>query len=154
MGSSYRSIFQSTGPETRGWQTSRACCYHYKLSKSLYDLVRRETVEQRYINRHGKYQKYLKVLDASPELLIRNDTSRELESVNDLIGTQFANISEEYVKFMQSELRGREGYSQDAELDRVYEIFSRVREEAGEQLRMAQTLRTQNKSLRRPAPEG
>ena len=123
--------------------------YHYKLSKSLYDLVRRETVEPRYINRHGKYHKYLKVLDASPELLIRNDSSRELKSVNDLIGTHLANISEEYVTFMQSELRSREGYSQDVELDRIYELFSRAREEAGEQLRMAQSFRMQNSSLRR-----
>src|SRR5829696_2345337 len=100
---------------------------HYKLSKSLYDLVRREAVEQRYVNRHGKYQKYLRVLDASPELLIRNDTSRELESVNDLIGTQLANISEEYIRYVQSEWRGREGYSQEDELDRAYALFSRVR---------------------------
>ena len=121
---------------------------HYKLSKSLYDLVRRENVEQRYINRHGKYQKYSRVLDASPELLIRNDTSRELKSVNDLIGTHFANISEEYVKFMQGELRRQEGYSQDVELDRVYELFSGVRDEAREQLKMAQSLRKQNNSLR------
>ena len=122
---------------------------HYKLSKSLYDLVRRETVEQRYVNRHGKYQKYLNVLDASPELLIRNDASRELKSVNDLIGTHFANVSEEYVRFMRGELQRREDYSRDVELDRLYDLFSRVREEAGEQRRMAQGLRKQETSLRR-----
>jgi hypothetical protein len=127
--------------------------FHYKLSKSLYEVVRRENVEQRYINRHGKYEKYLGVLDASPELLIRNNTSRELQSVNDLIGTQLANISNEYVQFMQSELRGREGYSQDVELDRVYELFYRVTAEAREQLRMARRLRNQNKSLRRRLKE-
>ena len=126
---------------------------HYKLSKSLYDVVRRENVEQRYINRHGKYQKYLGVLDASQELLIKNDSSRELKSVDDLIGTQLANISDEYVAFMQSELRGREDYSQDAELARIYELFSRVEKEAGGQLRMARRLRDQNKSLRRQLKE-
>jgi hypothetical protein len=126
---------------------------HYKLSKSLYDLVRRENVEQRYVNRHGKYQKYLRVLDASPELLIRNDTSRELTSVNDLIGTQLANISEEYVRFVQSQLRGREGYSQDDELYRAYELLFSVMDQAREQRKRAQSLRKQrlqrqNKFLR------
>jgi hypothetical protein len=122
---------------------------HYKLSKSLYGLVRRETVEQRYVNRHGKYQKYLKVLDAAPELTIKSDTSRELKSVNDLIGTQFANISEEYVGFMQRELRRREGYSQDAEMAQAYELFARARKEAKVQLKAATSAREQNKSLRR-----
>jgi hypothetical protein len=121
---------------------------HYKLSRSLYDLVRRENLEQRYINRHGKYQKYLSVLETSPELLIRNDTSRELKNVNDLIGTQYASISKEYVKFMQSELRGQEGYSQDVELDRVYEMFFRIKSESEEQFRRMQSLQKRNKSLR------
>jgi glycosyltransferase involved in cell wall biosynthesis len=122
---------------------------HYKLSKSLYDIVRREVVEQRYVNRNGKYQKYLDVLDASPELLIRNDTSRELESVNDLIGTQFANISEEYVKFMRGELQGQEGYSRDVELHRLYELFSRAKEEARDQRRTVQGQQKQDIALRR-----
>jgi chromosome segregation ATPase len=89
------------------------------------------------------------VLEASPELLIRNDTSRELKSVNDLIGTQFANVSKEYMKFMLGELREREGHTLDDELDRVYELFSRVREEATEQLKTAQRLRKQDTGLRR-----
>jgi hypothetical protein len=121
---------------------------HYKLSKTLYDLVRRETVEQRYVNRHGKYDKYLKVLDASPELLIRSDTSKELRSLNDLIGTQFAHISRDYVRLVQSELRGRQSHSQDVESDLFYELFFQIKGEARKQLRMAQELRETNKSLR------
>jgi glycosyltransferase involved in cell wall biosynthesis len=122
---------------------------HYKLARSLYNLARREVVEQRYVNRNGKYEKYLDVLEASPELLIRNDTSRELESVNDLLGTQFANVSEAYVQFMLGELREREGHTQEDELERVYELFSRARAEAIEQFRTAQSLRRQDAGLRR-----
>src|SRR5215203_6784500 len=49
---------------------------HYKLSANLYELVRREVEERRYISRHGKYDKYFKVLAEAPDLLIKSDTSK------------------------------------------------------------------------------
>src|ERR687894_1767128 len=78
---------------------------HYKLSNSLYSLVRRELEERRYINQGGKYDKYFKVLGKAPSLLIKNDTSRELRSVNELVGTRFVSVSKRYMRFVESEER-------------------------------------------------
>jgi hypothetical protein len=122
---------------------------HYKLLGSLYGLARQEVEERRYVNRHGKYDKYRKVLDASPELLIKRDTSRELESVNDLIGTQLAVVSKEYVRFIGKESQKSEDYSRDGELDRIYEIFLRRKAETKVQSISSEPPRRENVQLQR-----
>jgi glycosyltransferase involved in cell wall biosynthesis len=81
--------------------------FHYKLSGSLAGLVRREVEERRYVNRHGKYEKYHKVLKETPSLLIKNGASRELESVNDLVGNGFLPVSALYMEFVQERAPGR-----------------------------------------------
>ncbi len=123
--------------------------FHYKLLGTLYGLVRREVSERSYVNRHAKYEKYLKVLDAAPELLIKRETSRELKHVNDLVGTQFAVVSREYMRFVESEAQKVEGYTTDGELERAYGLFFKARTEARERSREATQLQQKNMRLRR-----
>lgn len=78
--------------------------FHYKLLGNLYGVVRREAQEQTYVNRYGKYEKYRKVLESSPDLPIKRETARELESINDLVGTPFAVVSEEYMRFVENKV--------------------------------------------------
>lgn len=102
---------------------------HYKLSASLYELVRREVDERRYVNRGGKYDKYLKVLETSPNLLVRNDTSKELESVNELVGTRLVAVSKQYMRFVDGEEQGSGRYSEERRSERLFEAFFNARAE-------------------------
>ncbi len=123
--------------------------FHYKLLGNLYELVRREVKEKNYINQHGKYEKYLKVLEASPELLIKRETSRELRSVNDLVGTHFAAVSKEYMKFVMGEANEKEALTSESVFDGLYELYSRAWAEARIQNRQAEQFRRQNARLQR-----
>jgi hypothetical protein len=86
--------------------------FHYKIL-GLHGLVRREVEERRYINRHGKYDKYLKALEESPNLTVKSETSEEMESANDLIGTNFNVVSTEYLDFVKKECFGADELPQD-----------------------------------------
>lgn len=73
---------------------------HYKLTDGLYGQVRREMEERRDLNLGGKYDKYSGVLGETPSLLIKNDASRELGSVNDLVGTHLVTVSRRYIELV------------------------------------------------------
>jgi hypothetical protein len=102
---------------------------HYKLSASLYGLVRREIEERRYISRHGKYDKYAQVLEDAPSVLIKSDTSKELKSVNDLVGSRIVSLSKQYVRFVEDEERKTERYSEERRAERFSEAFFTARAE-------------------------
>jgi hypothetical protein len=103
---------------------------HYKISANLYELVRREIEEERrYHNLHRKYDRIYKVLAQAPSLLIRNDASKELKSVNDLVGTRFVSVSREYMNFVDEEERRNGNYSEESRSDRLSEAFFNARSE-------------------------
>src|SRR5215203_6911174 len=102
---------------------------HYKLSANLYELVRREIEERKYINRHGKYDKMHKVLAEAPSLLIKNDTSKELKNVNELVGTRFVSVSRQYMRFVESEAKRNGRYSEESWSERLFEAFFNARAE-------------------------
>jgi glycosyltransferase involved in cell wall biosynthesis len=102
---------------------------HYKLSANLYELVRREIEERRYISRHGKYDKYFKVLAEAPDLLIKSDTSKELKSVSDLVGTRLVTVSRQYMRFVESEEQRNGAYSEEGRSERLFEAFFNARAE-------------------------
>jgi glycosyltransferase involved in cell wall biosynthesis len=123
--------------------------FHYKLLGTLYGLVRRETSERTYVNRWGKYDKYSKVLDATPELLIKRETSRELNNVNVLVGTQFAVVSREYMNFVDEEERKKEGhYSEQKRYERLFDAFFNARSEVAVYIKRVRELEQQLKELR------
>jgi hypothetical protein len=102
---------------------------HYKLSANLYGLVRREIEERRYNNLHGKYDKIHKVLAEAPSLLMRNDTSKELKSVNELVGTRFVSVSKKYMNFVENEAQKNGHYSEESRSERLAEAFFNARAE-------------------------
>jgi glycosyltransferase involved in cell wall biosynthesis len=122
---------------------------HYKLSANLYELVRREIEEERrYHNLHHKYDRIYKVLKEAPSLLIRNDTSKELKSVNDLVGTRFVSVSREYMNFVDEEERRNGNYSEESRSDRLSEAFFNARSELTTYSKRIRELEQQLKELR------
>ncbi len=102
---------------------------HYKLSASLYGLVRREIEKRTYPNRHGKYDKYLQVLESATQLVMKDETSKKLEDVNELVGGRFMVVSKEYMEFVGEEDRKQGNPSAD-NFDRMFEAFFSARSEA------------------------
>jgi len=102
---------------------------HYKLSASLYGLVRREIEKRTYPNRHGKYDKYLQVLESATQLVMKDETSKKLEDVNELVGGRFMVVSKEYMEFVGEEDR-KQGNPPAANFDRLFEAFFSARSEA------------------------
>src|SRR5215211_3389400 len=128
---------------------------HYKLSANLYELVRREIEEERrYTNLHGKYDRYYKVLAQAPSLLIRNDTSKELKSVNDLVGTRFVSISKQYMSFVENEARRNGNYSEESRSERLSEAFFNARAEVAAYGQKTRELQQELKEVRAEAKEG
>jgi hypothetical protein len=122
---------------------------HYKLSANLYDSVRSEIEERRYYNRWGKYDRIHKVLAEAPSLLMRNETSKELKSVNELVGTRFVSVSEQYLRFVESEARKEDGrYSEERRSERLSEAFFNARAEVAAYGRKTAALHQELKELR------
>jgi hypothetical protein len=121
---------------------------HYKLSANLYGLVRREIEERRYNNLHGKYDKIHKVLAEAPSLLMRNDTSKELKSVNELVGTRFVSVSKPYMRFVENEAQRNGHYSEESRSERLAEAFFNARAEVAAYGRKTRELQQELKKLR------
>jgi hypothetical protein len=102
---------------------------HYKFVNSMYGRVRREIDERRDLSLHGKYDQYLKVLEQTPSLLMKNDTSQELTSVNELVGTRFVTVSRQYMRFVESEEQGSAHYSEESRSERLLGAFLNARAE-------------------------
>jgi glycosyltransferase involved in cell wall biosynthesis len=104
---------------------------HYKLSNSLYEMVRHEVRERRNINRKkDRYGEYLKVLEQAPSLVIKDSTSKELKSVNELVGTAFVAVSRQYMGFVESEGRRRGHRTGEISSETMFEPFFNARVEA------------------------
>jgi glycosyltransferase involved in cell wall biosynthesis len=121
---------------------------HYKLSANLYGLVRREIEERRYNNLHGKYDKIHKVLAEAPSLLMRNDTSKELKSVNELVGTRFVSVSKQYMRFVENEAQKNGHYSEESRSERLAEAFFNARAEVAAYGRKTRELQQELKKSR------
>lgn len=97
---------------------------HYKLTNSLYGVVRQEIRDRRQLDlQKDRYGEYFKVLDKSPSLLLRNYASKELESVNELVGTPFATVSRQYMGFVESEERRKDQRPGSISSERMYGPF-------------------------------
>jgi hypothetical protein len=129
--------------------------FHYELLGPPYGLVRPETSEGNNVNGWGKHDKYLKVLDEMPELLVKRETSRELNSVNDLVGTQFVVVSRQYMNFVEEEERTEQGrnYSEQRRSERLFEAFFNARSELTTYSKKVRSLERQLKKLRTEVKE-
>jgi glycosyltransferase involved in cell wall biosynthesis len=124
---------------------------HYKISANLYGLVQREIEERRYNNLHGKYDKIHKVLAKAPSLLMRNDATQELKSVNDLVGTRFVSISKQYMRFVENEEQKNGRYSEESRSERLSEAFFNARAEIAAYGQRTRELQQQLKETRAEA---
>jgi hypothetical protein len=102
---------------------------HYKFVNGIYGQVRREIDERRDLSLNAKYDKYLKVLEHTPNLLMKNDTSKELKSVNELVGTRFVTVSKQYMKFVESEEQENNLYSEASKSERLLGAFLEAKTE-------------------------
>ena len=120
---------------------------HYKLSANLYKLVRREVEERRYVNRRGKYDRYIKVLEKNPDLLIKSDTSKELRSVNDLVGSRIVTLSRQYMRFVEDEEKRKGSFSEEGRTERLLDAFFNTRAEVATMAQELERKRQQKLAL-------
>jgi hypothetical protein len=125
---------------------------HYKLSNSLYETVRREIKDRRQLNRKkDRYGEYFKVLDKAPSLVMKDSTSKELESVNELVGTAFVTVSRQYMRFVETEEQKKDHYSGGPRPERMLEPFFNARAEAMVYRAAAQRAREETQEAREQA---
>jgi glycosyltransferase involved in cell wall biosynthesis len=120
---------------------------HYKLTNSLYGVVRQEIRDRRQLDlQKDRYGEYFKVLDKSPSLPLKDESSKELKSVNELVGTPFATVSRQYMGFVEGEERRRDRHAAGISTERMYEPFFNAVAEAA-------TYRTAAREARREAQQ-
>ena len=121
---------------------------HYKFLDGLL----RKQAEQAEIRTGGgpaRYQKYLEVLEKTPSLSVKKDTSRELNDVNELVGTQFMTVSRQYMSFVESEAQRNGHHSEESHSERLLEAFFNAKAEVTAQAEQLETMRKQNQRLQR-----
>jgi hypothetical protein len=101
-----------------------------------------------------RYRRYSEVLERTSNLSVRTDASKELNSVNDLVGTRFVSVSRRYMRFVGSEERSS-GYRRSAQggSERLFEAFFRSKEEIKALSEELEAMRRQNRRLRRSEEE-
>ncbi|MBA3474642.1 MAG: glycosyltransferase family 2 protein [Rubrobacter sp.] len=77
--------------------------FHYKFLEHFHEQVARAVREENYWADSAQYKKYLEVLESDPSLQVKQETSKELEGVNDLLENRFLVVSEDYVSWVNAE---------------------------------------------------
>ncbi len=77
--------------------------YHYKLVDGFRERATQAAREETYAQATFHYKKYHEMLERNPEIRIRQDTARELGSVNELIDDGFLVVSDEYRRLADAE---------------------------------------------------
>src|SRR5215217_4314748 len=80
--------------------------FHYKfLDEYFHKQAVRAVREKSYFKNSSEYTKYLEVLEKTPNLLVKGESTRELESVNELVENLFLVVSKEYMLLVYDEER-------------------------------------------------
>src|SRR5215217_5630831 len=126
---------------------------HYKFLDGYFHKQAAQAVrEGQYYNASARYKRYLEVLDKNPSLRVKQESARELRSVNDLVENGFLVVSEEYMmrvyeeeerKEAEHNLRGERGGGPEDEA-----ALYRARAQAKAQSLRAQRLKRHLKELR------
>lgn len=125
---------------------------HYKLSNNLYETVQQEIRDRRQLDRQkDRYGEYFKVLDENPDLVLKTDASKELRSVNDLVGTAFVNVSRRFMQFVEGEEERKGDRSKGIGSERMFEPFFNARAEAAVYRAAAQEAREEARKAREQA---
>ena len=88
--------------------------------------------------RRQVYRQYMEVLEGSPSLRIKRETSKELSGVNDLLDNRFLVTSEDYVGWVNAEEERRflHAYSQGEPRATIYALLESRRRERAQTLRV------------------
>src|SRR5215210_2090819 len=79
---------------------------HYKfLDGYFHKKVASAVREENYPYDSRQYKRYLQVLEATPSLQLKQESARELRSVNELVDNQFLVVSEEYMMLVYDQAR-------------------------------------------------
>ncbi|MCA9935153.1 MAG: glycosyltransferase family 2 protein [Ardenticatenaceae bacterium] len=73
-----------------------AVLFHYKFLGDFAARTVRAVQEENYHTHSEDYKKYLQVINQSPDMRIKRETSREFQELNELIGNQFLYVSSAY----------------------------------------------------------
>ena len=126
--------------------------FHYKFLDGLLHKQVAQAEERPSRGRSGgdvRYKQYLEVLEKAPSHSIKTDTSKELKSVNDLVGTRVMTVSRQYMEFVEREEQRNGYYSKERRAERVLEAFFNAKAEVTALLEEKQTMAEQVKTLRR-----
>ena len=127
--------------------------YHYKfLDEYLHKQASRALQERGNKSRNkgaDRYKTYLEVLERSPNLYIKTNTSKELKSVNDLVGTRFMSVSRQYMRFVENEEQRNGHHSVQSRSERLFEAFFNATEEVRSLAEQVEIIGRENHSLRR-----
>jgi hypothetical protein len=78
--------------------------FHYKfLDGYLREQAAQAVREEHHYDNSAEYKKYLQVLEGNPTLQVKQETAREIHSVNDLLENGFLIVSEGYVGWVNAE---------------------------------------------------
>ncbi len=79
---------------------------HYRFTGDFRDRVVRAVREEAHGGGSIKYKKYMSVLEETPDLQIKQETSKELHSVDDLVDERFLTVSEDYMAWVDEKESG------------------------------------------------
>jgi hypothetical protein len=77
--------------------------FHYKYVGHFHEQAAQAVREENHWNDSAQYKQYLAVLVENPRLSLRQETSREIKGVNDLLEEQFLAVSDDYVSWVNAE---------------------------------------------------
>jgi hypothetical protein len=123
---------------------------HYKfLDEYLHKQAAQAVREEQHVKDSLWYKKYMEVLGKTPNISVRTDASKELKSVNDLVGTRFLTVSRQYMKFVESEEQRDGHYSEESRSERLFEAFFNAQAEVKALAEQVEAMREQSRILRR-----
>ena len=77
--------------------------FHYKYVGNFYEHAAQAVREENHWNDSAQYKQYLGVLNENPGMTMRQETSKEMSGVNDLLDEQFLVVSNDYVSWVNAE---------------------------------------------------
>src|SRR5215210_5662270 len=125
---------------------------HYKfLDEHFHKKVAQAVREENYPYNSRQYKTYLQVLESTPSLQLKQESARELRSVNELVENGFLVVSEEYMMLVYEQARknGTGLALREGEPDGLEDpAFDRIRAQAKVQSLRAKRLEQRLQNLR------
>lgn len=119
---------------------------HYKDPSHFYEVIQRKLKERHPDMYQRRWNAYFEALNGASGESVMPETARELESVNDLVGTDFAVVSREFMDLVEREER-RNGLGEEATQHRLLEAYFNARAEAHAQSQKTGELEQQRRKL-------